>query len=278
MSGGPIVCLTFDFDAMSVWLGPEVGLSTPALMSRGEFGGRVGVPRILRMLERRGIPATFFVPGHTLDSFPEESRAIRDAGHELGHHGYLHESPVNLERDEERRVLERGFEAFDRVLGLRPRGYRSPSWDLSPNTVELLVEHGFLYDSSLMAHDFQPYLARVGDDPHAEQGYGWGKETDLVEVPVYWTLDDFPQLEFASSPRPTARTDQSAIAAMWKADFDFMREEEPTGVFTLTLHPQVIARASRLRLLESVLDHMASANAHFLRLGEAVTTWQATQS
>lgn len=278
MPGGPIVCLSFDFDAMSVWLGPEVGLSSPGLMSRGEFGGRVGVPRLLRMLGRRGIAATFFVPGHTLDSFSEESRAIRDGGHELGHHGYLHESPVNLGREEERRVLEAGFAAFDRVLGQRPLGYGSPSWDLSPDSVELLVESGFLYDSSLMGHDFQPYLARRGDDPHAERGYGWGEETDLVEVPVSWTLDDFPQLEFSSSPRPSARSDQPSIASMWIADFEFMREEEPDGIFTLTLHPQAIARGSRLRLLESVIDHMADQGARFLRLTDAVTEWRSAQS
>ena len=174
-------------------------------------------------------------------------------------------------------MLEAGFEAFDRVLGLRPLGYRSPSWDLSPNSIELLVEAGFLYDSSLMGHDFQPYLARRGDDPHAERGYGWGEETDLVEVPVSWTLDDFPQLEFSSSPRPGARSDQASIAAMWIADFEFMREEEPDGIFTLTLHPQVIARGSRLRLLESVIDHMADQGARFLRLTDAVNEWRVAQ-
>lgn len=275
MAGGPIVCLSFDFDGMSVWLGPGVGLSSPALMSRGEFDGRVGVPRILGGLERRGIAATFFVPGHTLDTFPEVSREIRDAGHELGHHGYLHESPVDLTREEEAATLRAGFDAFERVLGVRPVGYRSPGWDLSPNSVELLVENGFLYDSSLMAHDFKPYRARRGDDPRAARGYSWGEETALIEVPVYWTLDDFPQLEFPSSPRPAARSDQSAVAAMWLADFDFMREEEPDGIFTLTLHPQVIARGSRLRMFEAVVDQMAARGARFLRLADAVAEWQA---
>src|SRR5688500_12189798 len=135
------VCLSFDFDAISIWLG-SYGARSPSMISRGEFGV-VGVERILRLLERRAIPATFFVPGHTAETYPETTRAIAAAGHEIGHHGYLHENPVGLDRDRERAVLLRGLEALDRVLGARPVGYRSPAWDNSPHTIELLLEHGF---------------------------------------------------------------------------------------------------------------------------------------
>jgi len=132
------VCLTFDFDAISIWIGP-MGATSPNMISRGEFGP-VGVERILKLLDREGIPATFFVPGHTADTYPESVRAIVAAGHEIGH-GYLHENPVALaSREEERAILERGLEALERVTGSRPVGYRSPAWDNSPHTIGLLPD------------------------------------------------------------------------------------------------------------------------------------------
>jgi peptidoglycan/xylan/chitin deacetylase (PgdA/CDA1 family) len=156
------VCLTFDFDALSVWLGGFAQV-TPAMLSLGEFGARVGVPRILALLERYGIGATFFIPGHTVESFPEVTAAIVAAGHEVGHHGYGHEDPSSQTPAEERASLERGMTALEAVTGQRPGGYRSPSWDYSDLTLSLLVEYGFLYDSSLFAGDFYPYRPRLGD-------------------------------------------------------------------------------------------------------------------
>ena len=160
------VCLTFDFDAMSVWFGYEH--VTPAMLQRGEYGARVGVPRLLQMLERDGLPATFFVPGHTLDSFPEPSPAILEAGHEVAHHSYAHVDPSGQPPDEERPDMERALAALD-GLGVQPLGYRSPSADLSAATLGLLEEHGFLYDSSLMADDFRPYRPRIGDRVSREE-------------------------------------------------------------------------------------------------------------
>ena len=155
------VCLTFDFDALSPWAFEMAGGNVAAL-SRGEFGA-VAVPRILALLERRGIPATFFVPGHTALAYPELVREIRDAGHELGHHGWVHEPLSQLEPDRERELLRRGLDALDRVAGVRPLGYRAPSVDVSAATVEILVEHGFLYDASFSGSDFEPYYLRTGD-------------------------------------------------------------------------------------------------------------------
>jgi len=157
-SSRPTVCLTFDFDAISVWLG-SFGVDTPTAISRGEFGARVGVPRILRLLAREQINATFYIPGHTVDSVPEVCAEIRDAGHEIGHHGYLHESPVTLDEQHEREVIEKGLESLQR-LGVTPAGYRSPGWDLSANSVRLLLEYSFVYDSSMMGADYQPYWCR----------------------------------------------------------------------------------------------------------------------
>ena len=191
----PTVCLTFDFDALSLWLG-SFGATSPSMISRGEFGV-VGVRRILRLLDSEGIPATFFVTGHTADTYPDSVRDIVAAGHEIGHHGYLHENPVALaSRDEERAVLERGFEALDRAAGVRPVGYRSPAWDNSPHTIELLLETGMQYESSLMGDDFTPYWCRVGDAIDPDGPYRFGERSDLVEMPVSWVLDDFPHFEY----------------------------------------------------------------------------------
>jgi peptidoglycan/xylan/chitin deacetylase (PgdA/CDA1 family) len=181
------VCLTFDFDAISLWLGNYAARS-PSIISRGEFGA-VGCERILRLLERESIPATFFVTGHTADTYPHLTRAIAAAGNEIGHHGYLHENPLSLETPgREREVLVKGLEALDRAAGVRPTGYRSPSWDNSPWTVELLLEQGFQYESSLMGNDFTPYWCRTGDVIQPDGPYLFGSEVNLVEMPVSWIL------------------------------------------------------------------------------------------
>ena len=175
-------------------------LDRPAPISRGEFGP-IGCQRILRLLEREAIPATFFVTGHTADTYPDQTRAIVAAGHEIGHHGYLHENPLSLETPErEREVLLQGLDALDRVAGVRPVGYRSPSWDNSPWTVDLLLEEGFRYESSLMGNDYTPYWCRTGDVIQPDGPYLFGPEVDLVEMPVSWILDDFPHFEYLSSP------------------------------------------------------------------------------
>src|SRR3954463_4335255 len=154
------VCLTFDFDALSVWFGYD--RVTPAMLQRGEYGARVGVPRLLERLGALGLAGTLFVPGHTIESFPAQCEAILAAGHEVAHHSYAHVDPSLQTPAEERADMERALAALDR-LRVRPAGYRSPSADMSSATLPLLEEHGFLYDSSLMADDFTPYRPRIGD-------------------------------------------------------------------------------------------------------------------
>ena len=272
-SSSPTVCLTFDFDAISVWMG-SFGTDTPTAISRGEFGARVGVPRILRLLAREEIQATFFVPGHTADSFPGICAEIRDAGHEIGHHGYLHESPVNLDEQHEREVIEKGLESLRR-LGVKPAGYRSPGWDLSPNSVDLLMQYGFVYDSSMMGSDYQPYRCRRNDVPHRDRAYEWGEEVELVEVPVSWTLDDFPQMEFLLNAALPGLSAYDKTLGMWRTDFDYMLEEEPHGVLCITFHPQVIGRGGRMTIIQHLVDHMKAADATFRRVGDVVADWKA---
>ncbi len=278
-TGQATVCLTFDFDAISLWVGP-MGATSPSMISRGEFGP-VGVARILRLLDRHGIPATFFVPGHTAETYPDAVREIVAAGHEVGHHGYLHENPVGLaSAEDERRVLARGLDALERTVGARPVGYRSPSWDNSPHTVGLLLEHGFRYESSLMGHDFVPYWCRVGDVIQADGPYLFGREVDLVEMPVSWVLDDFPHFEYLRvgnrvSPGLSA---PSKVEEIWRDEFDFMRREVPGGVFTLTMHPQVIGRGHRMLMLERLIAHFgAGGGVRFTTLADAAEAFRAAQ-
>jgi peptidoglycan/xylan/chitin deacetylase (PgdA/CDA1 family) len=274
---GPTVCLTFDFDAISLWIGPMAARS-PSSISRGEFGP-IGCQRILRLLEREQIPATFYVTGHTADTYPDQTRAIVAAGHEIGHHGYLHENPLSLETPErEREVLLRGLEALDRVTGVRPTGYRSPSWDNSPWTVELLLEQGFRYESSLMWNDYTPYWCRTGDVIQTDGPYLFGPEVDLVEMPVSWILDDFPHFEYLSSPTAGVRPGLSApskVEEIWRDDFMYLQREVPDGVFTLTMHPQVIGRGHRMLMLERLIGWMkAQPGTRFSTLGGAAEVFR----
>jgi peptidoglycan-N-acetylglucosamine deacetylase len=276
------VCLTFDFDAISLWIGPFAARS-PSMISRGEFGA-VGCARILRLLEREGIAATFFVTGHTAETYPELTREIVAAGHEIGHHGYLHENPLALETPErEREVLLRGLDALDGVTRVRPTGYRSPSWDNSPWTIELLLEQGFRYESSLMGDDFTPYWCRVGDVIQEDGPYLFGEPVDLVEMPVSWILDDFPHFEYVSIR--SAGINRSGLSApskveeIWRDEFAFMHREVPGGVYTLTMHPQVIGRGHRLLMLERLIGWMkAQPGTRFLRLGDAAEAYRAGQA
>jgi peptidoglycan/xylan/chitin deacetylase (PgdA/CDA1 family) len=238
------VCLTFDFDAISLWIGP-MGATSPSMISRGEFG-TVGVERILRLLARHDIPATFFVTGHTADTYPDSVRAIAAAGHEIGHHGYLHENPVALEsKDVERAVLERGLVALEGAVGQRPTGYRSPAWDNSPHTIELLLEYGFRYESSLMGQDFTPYWCRVGDVIHRDGPYEFGPSVDLVELPVSWILDDFPHFEYVRRPNRVSPglSAPSKVEEIWRGEFDYMYRDGAGR----RLHPDDAPASDRAR-------------------------------
>ena len=169
------VCLSFDFDAISLWLGGFHARSLSAT-SRGEFG-RVGAQRLLAMLREWKIRSTWFVPGHSAETYPEIARQIAVDGHEIGNHGYFHSHPKSPEDEE--RILVRGNEVLQRVTGKRAIGFRSPGAGLSANMVSLLLKHGFLYDSSLMGDDYTPHYMRVGDRAPEDAAYEFGKPVDL---------------------------------------------------------------------------------------------------
>lgn len=274
----PSVCLTFDFDAISLWLGPFKATS-PSMISRGEFGV-IGAKRILDLLESYNAPATWFVPGHTAETYPDAVADVHARGHEIGHHGYCHENPVLLEESKEREILEKGISALENVIGERPIGYRSPSWDMSSNTIRLLLEYGFLYDSSMMGSDFHPYWCRMGDRFDLFSAYRFGKPVNLVEMPVTWGLDDFPAFEYVSLSQklyPGLRAPDH-VFPIWMGDFDYMRERETDGVLILTMHPQVIGRGHRMLFLERMLAYMSEHGAKFVRMVDFVSAWKEGQS
>jgi peptidoglycan/xylan/chitin deacetylase (PgdA/CDA1 family) len=240
---------------MSVWIG-SMKSNNPSMISRGEFGIRA-VPRILDMMRRHNIASTFFVPGHTALAFPDLVKQIADEGHEIAHHGWVHENPADFDEAGERLNLERGFEALDKAAGVRPVGYRSPAADFSGNTVDLLIENGFLYDSSCGAHDFYPYYLRSGDSWSSAGPYVFGETKDLVEIPFTWGLDDFPQFEFIMGTI-SGLSAPSAVEEIWRGDFDYAYENCAGGVYDLTMHPQVIGRGHRLLMLERLIEHFKS--------------------
>lgn len=270
------VALTFDFDAYSLWIG-TFDAKSPSMLSRGEFGP-VGVHRILDSLKRANATGTFFIPGHTALAFPKTVEAIHAAGHEIGHHGWVHENPATLKPDEERHILERGFDALKEVVGVRPVGYRSPAWDNSPQTIPLLMEYGFEYESSMMGRDFEPYWCRIGDEWSKTEAYKFGKPVDLVELPVAWHLDDFPQFEYVVIPRGgiiQGVLTPRQLLEIWKDEFDFLYDRIGKGIFTATMHPQVIGRGARMVLLDKFIEHVAGRDGvSFTNCRDYVRDWR----
>jgi peptidoglycan/xylan/chitin deacetylase (PgdA/CDA1 family) len=267
------VCLTFDFDALSPWALGMAGRNVAAL-SRGEFGA-VALPRILALLERHQIPATFFVPGHTALAYPDLVRRIRDAGHELGHHGWVHEPLSELDPAQEREVLRRGLDALEQIAGVRPFGYRAPNVDVSVSTVEILLEHGFVYDASFSGSDFEPYYLRRGDRFPPDGEYVFGETVDLVGIPFSWGLSDFQYFEFV--PGVTVRQDPASVVyEIWSEELAWAHANVPGGVYDLTMHPQAIGRGHRLVMVERLIEVAKGLDgAVFERLGDYAARWRA---
>lgn len=272
--GRHIVCLTFDFDALSGFIAR--GMTSPTPVSRGEFGPAVAAPRLLALLRSHGIPTTWFIPGHTLESFPEACRAVFEAGHEIGHHGWQHVSPASLTREQEEAELVRANEQIRALTGHGASGYRSPAWDLSPHSVELLVKHGFRYDSSMMGDDYTPYRVRAGDVITLEEPARFGTETRLVEMPISWTLDDYPHFEFFRTPNWILPGLMNAgdVLENWVDDFLYLRNQLEWGIITYTFHPFVIGRGHRMLLLEKLLVTLQQQGAVFMRVDDAVTEFE----
>ncbi len=251
--------ISFDVDAESAILADRPDAAARlTVMSHQAYGPRVGVPRLLRVLERRALRATFFVPGYTADRHPDTVRAIRDAGHEIGHHGYLHEPVFRASAAEEESYLLRGLDALDRVAGVRPVGYRAPWWETTYRTPALLARHGFRYDSSLMDDD-RPYLLATAPAPDAPT---------LVEIPIQWALDDWEQYAFLPDLTGSGVIESPRkVLELWSAELDALVAE--AGCFVLTMHPFLSGRASRAVALDELLGRMQAIDGLWIAtLGE----------
>ena len=263
-----IVCLTFDFDTESGFIAR--GWDSPTLLSRGEFGVMTS-GRILRTLKERDISSTWFVPGFTIESHPAACEAVVAGGHEVAHHSWAHVPPAQQSRDEEAEDMGRANRAIEKLTGKKARGYRSPSWDLSENTIDLLIGEGMEYDSSLMGGDYLPAWARRGDAVKLGEPLRYGENTDLVEMPITWSLDDFPHFEFVRTAEVTLPGLQSARHVMdsWWDEFVYMQKTVEWGILTYTMHPYVIGRGYRMLALEGLLDRLADADAIFMTMEDA---------
>jgi peptidoglycan-N-acetylglucosamine deacetylase len=268
------VAITVDHDAISDSVRRG---DSPVKLSHGEFGPRVGAPRLLELFARESVPTTWFVPGHTLVTFPESIEAILRGGHEVATHGWYHEDFAELSRDEQRSVLERSRDEVATATGEVPRGFRAPYWSLGRDTLELVEAAGYSYDSSLMAGDAYPYLVRHGDRHTVADGTTWGRVSGLVEVPVYWAMDDWPHFE--PGPSRDGLSAPSKVLEIWVEELRWAWEHEPGGLVMVTLHPECIGRGHRVRLVERfiaeardlegvVLDRL---DRHLERWGAAAT-------
>ena len=234
----------FDVDAESAVLHADPATADrPGVMSHQSYGPLVGVPRILGILDRHGVPATFFVPGYTAERYPGVVRDIVAAGHEVAHHGYLHETLEGVDPETEAAYLDRGLAALERVAGVRPVGYRAPMWEPTWATARLLAERGFLYDSSLMDADV-PYELAVAGVPDV---------ASIVEIPIHWALDDWEQYCFIPGVSGEGLIESPAKAQeMWSLELDATRSIG--GCFALTNHPFLTGRPSRARALERIVE------------------------
>jgi peptidoglycan/xylan/chitin deacetylase (PgdA/CDA1 family) len=265
------VSLGPDFDAQSVWIGTFRSVSQ-SHMSRGEFGAMVGAPRLLEFYARYGIRTTWCVPTHTMQTFRQAVDAVVEAGHEIAAHGVWHEYVPKLELPEERRLIELQLDVHEQVIGKRPRGYRSPALDLTDNTLAVLEEYGFEWDSSLQGRDFEPYRPRLVVDVDREHGNTFGPPSGLLEIPVTWFLDDFPEFETFNGNAMMQSHD--VVLRRWIDIFDYGYERCPGGVMTFTLHPQTIGRPHHMLMLERFVEHvLAHDGVWFPTLSELFDCW-----
>jgi len=236
------VSLSFDFDTEPAWLG-YAGQRSPSYLSRGEYGARAGMPRILALLDKHKIPATFFIPAMTMVLHPQQLQDIlKRPQHEIGFHSYVHENPLELKGDEEREVYEKAMKIIEEKTGKRPVGFRSAAWDLTPRTIQIVKDMGFLYDSSMMADD-RPYTLVVE-----------GKESGMVELPVEWILDDWPYFQLNWPAHHVGLRSAEEVFSIWSQEFDIAHAEGTT--FILVMHPQVIGHRYRMQMFERLIEHI----------------------
>jgi peptidoglycan/xylan/chitin deacetylase (PgdA/CDA1 family) len=237
--------LTFDLDCETMWTGRDAAYaSRPILMSQGAYGWKVGTGRVLALLERYGLKATFFVPGLIIDQHEKLIEEILSKGHEIAHHSYTHTWILNLTPEQEREEMEKGYQSIKRVSGRAPRGWRSPAAELSPITMPMLVEYGFDYSSNFFDDD-SPYLHTVDE-----------RETKIVELPFRWVLDDAPFFQYSIVLPGRTMQAPSALLEAWKEEFDVLYAEN--RMMMVAMHPEIIGQPSRIKVLERLIEYVLS--------------------
>lgn len=254
------VLLSFDVDNETV-MGLRTGEISIGPLSQGQYGHRVALPRVVRLMDDNDIPATFFFPAWSLKIAPQQAEVINASGqHEIAVHGWIHEMNTALDAETEERLLRQATDEIEAITGRRPVGYRAPSWNFSPNTLSIVRRMGFLYESSLMADD-RPYELLQN-----------GEATGLVELPVEWILDDAPLF----NPRGNSYMNPRDVMQVWIDEFDKAWEEGT--MFLLTLHPHVSGHRSRIVALEGLIEHMKAKGDVWFGTHEAAARYVRSQA
>ncbi|KIY69952.1 glycoside hydrolase/deacetylase [Cylindrobasidium torrendii FP15055 ss-10] len=255
-----------DVDAVSGWLGSYGGEDSPNDITRGMFAGEVGVPRLLKLFKKYNIKTTWFIPGHSLETFPTEMAAVRDAGHEIGLHGYTHENPKEMTVSQQTEVLNHTFQLLTDFCGKPPVGSVAPWWEVSEDGVKLLLDKGIQYDHSSQAHDCLPFYCRDKDtwtniDYSTKSAHEWmkplerGKQTSLLQIPANWYLDDLPPHMFIKASHAShGFVDADVTLKLWEKHFEYFYREYDWFIFPLTIHPDVSGRPHVLLILEELIE------------------------
>ncbi len=265
------VMLTFDVDAETLWTAPDPLINAepqgnavsnenkPSLMSMAAYGPLVAVPRILRMLDKYEIKATFFIPGKTMEKYPEMVKEIDRRSHEIGNHGYSHICPqLCFDEEQERSEYIKTNTILKELTGKDAVGFRTPSFEFSAYTMRILEEMGFLYESSMMGSDEITMLEALG------------QKSNIVEIPCSWNLDDAPYWLMSNDVWGAPMPSPIAVYESWSEEFEFLYEEGGNNCFCLTCHPQIIGRPGRMRMLEKLIQFIKGhANVEFVTCKEA---------
>ncbi|KAI0134508.1 glucose 1-dehydrogenase [Xylariales sp. AK1849] len=269
MTKRALVVYCVDVDGCALWLNTKDGSKANAAdVSRGIFGVNVGLDRLLKFFDQHSVKGTFFTPSHSMLSFPDQLAKVRDAGHEIGLHGYTHEFVSQLTEEQERKVMAKSIQAYQEFTGKYPKGWAAPAWEVSPVSMQILEEFGIEYDHSLMHHDAQPYYASDTGDAVVHTDYSkdpdtWmmpmkqHKVTKVVEIPANWDVDDWPPMNFLHGKAGThGYVNPRDIQQSWEDQFDYLYREYETFVFCISIHPQVSGKSKVMPMHERFIEFL----------------------
>lgn len=263
-------------DAVAAWLGTFGGADSAHDISRGVFAGEIGSLRLLDLFDRLGVKTSWFIPGHSIETFPKQMEEVAKRGHEISLHGYSHENPLAMTRRQEEDVLDKCIDLIVKLSGRRPLGFAAPWWEHSKFTPELLLARDIKYDSSMSHSDHECYRLRIGDTwtpiDYGQEAKSWmkplrrGRESTLIEIPASWYLDDLPPMMFIKkAPNSHGFMNPKDIEELWLQQFDWIYQNRDHAVFVMTLHPDVAGRPQVLAMLERIASHiMAKSGVRFM--------------